>query len=64
MATGIVRRRSTQMDSDALLGLAIGHGRRANAASAAAYAAAEGLEQAAAHITRLKNENATLQAQA
>ena len=38
-----------QMDNDVMLGLAIGHGRRANAASAAAYAAAEGLEQAAAH---------------
>ncbi len=49
---------------DFMFGLAIGNGRRANAAAAAAYAGAQALNELAPHIADLKNEIATLKRQA
>jgi len=43
-----------------MFGLAVGNGRRANAATAAAYAGAQALEDLAPHIGALKDEIATL----
>jgi hypothetical protein len=52
------------MADDYMFGLALGNGRRANAATAAAFAGAQGLHEAAAHLGALKDEVATLKRQA
>jgi hypothetical protein len=53
-----------KMADDYMFGLALGNGRRANAATAAAFAGAQGLHEAAVHIGALKDEVATLKRQA
>ena len=52
------------MADDFMFGLALGNAQRANAVTAATYAASDGLHKAAAHIGKLNNEIATLKRQA
>ena len=48
------------MADDFMFGLALGNAQRANAVTAATYAASDGLHKAAAHIGKLNDEIATL----